>query len=293
MAANINAGLKNVIGLGGRFNLGRATTTTSKVGETPAVTSSETTTAAAALFQAAAVKAAVAGQTVVAANASKLGMLVQTEVVKKFDPGILTINPNIITALLDKTTTQLARGAMQQLNSVGTAVRDEAINTIKNRHLNPNGLMNYLERRVKVGEVLNELSKDWEAQTQQDFAEAFGMDTSKLSVMDAIVSLAILNDPELEDELRLENLGDTSETSLLENRRIVWQYPPPGTPLDPPYVVLVAVEHQDLAKAQQVIDEIIGQLTVQEGFKVPKPALLFRPITATMLPNVIMRQPLQ
>lgn len=229
--------------------------------------------------------AAVAGATpgVAAAPAagstpSKFGLMIYPDVLKKIEPGLLAINPNIISAILEKTATQLARGAMQQLNNAGTAVRDEAINTIKNRNINPTGLMNYLERRVKVGEALNEMSKDWDPQTQQDLAEAFNMDKAKLAVMDAIVSLAILNDPELEDELRVEHMGDTSQTALLENRRIVWQYPPPGTPLNPPYVVLVAVEHQDLSEAQEVIDEIMGQLTVQEGFKVPKGPVVFKPL---------------
>lgn len=273
--ANVMRNVPGTIGTsvgGGRVNLGGSATAST---DTTATTAKATETAAAAVTGAAlrAAAASAAGPT-----ASKFGLMIQPEVMKRIEPGLVAINPNIIRAILDKTTTQLARGAMQQLNNVGTAVRDEAINTIKNRNINPTGLMNYLERRVKVGEVLNEMSKDWDPQTQQDLAEAFNMDKTKLAVMDAIVSLAILNDPELEDELRLEHMGDTSQTALLENRRIVWQYPPPGTPLDPPYVVLVAVEHQDLSEAQEVIDEILGQLTVQEGFKVPKGPVVFRPL---------------
>ena len=57
-----------------------------------------------------------------------------------------------------------------------------------------------------------------------------------------IVAIAILNEPDLEAELRGENTTVAGPGDLLENRRITWQYPPPGTPLSPPYVVLVAGE---------------------------------------------------
>jgi hypothetical protein len=275
---NISANLAG----GGRLKQGASTGTTSKTAETTKAINEAASMAGASVAGAPKLTAAI--------TSTKLGLMLQPEIIKKIDPAILTINPNIISAILDKSTTHLARGAIQQLNSVGATVRDEAINTVKNSKITAAGLMNYLERRVKVGEVLNEMSKDWDAQTLQDFVEAFPMDRSKLSVMDAIVSLAILNDPELEDELRVEHMGDTSQSALLENRRVVWQYPPPGTPLDPPYVVMVAVEHQDLGEGQKVVDEIIGQLTVYEGFKVPKGPVTFKPLTATLVPGLL-RQP--
>jgi hypothetical protein len=130
--------------------------------------------------------------------------------------------------------------------------------------------MNYLERKVKVGEVLNELAKDWEDETQRDFAEAFNMAANKLPVMDSIVSMAVLNDPDLDEELMAENLPEASEADLMENRRITWQYPPAGTTLNPPYVILVAVEHRDVAEAEEVLERIVGQLTTYQGFKLPK-----------------------
>ena len=204
------------------------------------------------------------------AASTKLASFIRPELTKKMDPNILTISPGILTAFLEKTTTQLARGAIKQLETVNTTLRNEAINTITNRGISPGRLMSHLERRVRIGEVLNELAKDWDPETQQDFAEALNMDVKKQDIMDTIVSLAILNDQDLEDELRLENLSDPTEDELLSNRRIVWQYPPPGTPLNPPYMVFVAVEHQEFAKAQEVIDSILGQLVMHEGFKVPK-----------------------
>jgi hypothetical protein len=172
--------------------------------------------------------------------------------------------------LLPKTTTQLARGAIEHLNTANPATVMEAINTIINKNIAAGGLMNYLERKVKVGEVLNELAKDWADTTKQDFAEAFNMDRNKLEVMDPIVSIAILNDPELEEELRVENTPQTTDKDLLENRRIVWQYPPPGTPLEPPYLILVAVEHQDVVKAEEVLQSILGELMNYQGYKIPK-----------------------
>jgi len=270
---------------GGRLRQGGAATGTPTTGEAPKATNVATSLTAMAM--------AATSQVTTASAPTKLSLMLQPEIIKKIDPSILTINPNIINTILDKTTTQLARAAIQQLNSAGTAIRDEAILTVKNSKITPSGLMNYLERRVKVGEVLNEMSKDWDDRTRDDFVAAFPMDKSKLSVMDSIVSLAILNDPDLENELRVEHLGDTSQVALLENRRIVWQYPAPGTPLDPPYVVLVAVEHQDLQEAQQIIDEIIGHLTVIERVKVPKGPITFKPLktlTATVVPGLL-RQP--
>ena len=183
-------------------------------------------------------------------------------------PDLQVFRPGIFTGL-PKTTTQLARGAIKQLQEANATVLNEAINTIRNRNVAPGGLMNYLQRRVKIGEVLNELAKDWEADTKQDFAEAFNMDVNRLDIMDAIVALAILNDPDLEDEIRDENMSGTSEADLLQNRTVVWQHPPPGTPLDPPYLVLVAVAHRDTAQADQVVNSILAELVEHQGFKLP------------------------
>jgi hypothetical protein len=174
--------------------------------------------------------------------------------------------------LLAKTTTQIAQGAIKQLTEATASILREAINTIKNRNVAAGGLMNYLERKVKIGEVLNELAKDWSDDTKQDFAAAFQMDSNKLNIMDCIVSVSILNDPELEEEILIENTPETTDADLLENRRIVWQYPEPGTPLDPPYIVLVAVEHREVAQAEDILRSITEELASYQGYKIPKAA---------------------
>jgi hypothetical protein len=185
-------------------------------------------------------------------------------------PPILTLPPHL---LLQKTATQLARGAINQLNESNRAVLEEAVTTVSNKRVAAGGLMNFLERRTKIGEVLNELARDWDDETKQDFAEAFQMDRNKLNVMDDIVAIAILNDPDLEDEIRIENTSEATSDDLMANRTIVWQHPAPGTPLDPPYLVLVAVEPRDVAQAEEVIESIMGQLVSHQGFKIPREAV--------------------
>ena len=176
---------------------------------------------------------------------------------------------------LDKTTTQIAQGAVKQLRGAGAAVIREAVSTIKNKNITAAGLLNFLERRTRVGEVLNELANDWSAPTKQDFAEAFQMPNTadKLPVMDAMVSISILNDPDLKNELQAENTTSASQADLLENRRIVWQWPQPGTPFTPPYLIMVAVERQDTTQAQNIIQSIMGDLVDFQGFKIPSAAV--------------------
>ena len=174
----------------------------------------------------------------------------------------------------DKTTTQIAQGAVNQLrNATPVAIR-EAVSNIKNKNVAADDLINFLERRTRVGEVLNELANDWSPQTKQDFAEAFQMPNTadKLPVMDAMVSIAILNDPDLKNELQAENTTDASQADLLENRRIVWQWPQPGTAFTPPYLIVVAVEKSDTTQAQNIINSIIGDLVDFQGFKIPTAA---------------------
>ncbi len=173
-----------------------------------------------------------------------------------------------------RTATQLARGAIDQLNSANPATVREAINaattTVRSQNLPNDGLMDYLERRVRVGEVLNQLARDWSDTTKNDFAVAFSMAPDRLDAMDAIVSLAILNDRELEAELRAENTPQTTPNDLLQNRRVVWQYPEPGTVLTPPYLILIAVEYQDVARAEDAVRSITSQLDTSDGFKLPR-----------------------
>jgi len=187
-----------------------------------------------------------------------------------FTPPII---PSIPFLPPQKTTTQIAQGAISLLSGANQAVVQEAVNTAKNRNVAAGSLMNYLERKVKIGEVLSELAARWSAETRQDFAEAFQMPQDKLDVMDSIVSIAILNDPDLSDELLVENMPDATEGDLLENRRIVWQYPPPGTVLQPPFLVLLAVEHRDTKRAEDVIQSIVGSLVDYQGYKLPRAAV--------------------
>ena len=209
-------------------------------------------------------------------TAAALQAAVSPAFAARLKPEILTssvFRPDIFRfplPLIQKTTTQLAQGAITQLNGANPEVLREAINTIRSKNIAAGGLINYLERKVKVGEVLQQLAANWSDETKRDFAEAFQMDAGKLPVMDLIVSIAILNDPDLDEEIRIENTPETTEGDLLENRRIVWQYPQPGTPLEPPYVVLVAVEHKDVAKAEDVVKSIFGELVDFEGYKIPK-----------------------
>ena len=65
-----------------------------------------------------------------------------------------------------------------------------------------------------------------------------------------------------------ESRGISDEA--VENRRVIWQYPPPGTPMDPPFTVLLAVERVDVAAAQAAVDEITGRLGTFEGIRLPQ-----------------------
>jgi hypothetical protein len=189
----------------------------------------------------------------------------------------------------EKTTTQIAQGAIGLLNGASQAVLQEAVNTVKNRNIAASNLMNYLERKVKIGEVLSELAARWSEDTKQDFAEAFQMPKDKLEVMDAIVSISVLNDPDLDEELMVENMSEATDADLLENRRIVWQYPPPGTVLQPPFLILLAVEHRDTKRAEELIQSIIGGLVDYQGYKLPRAAaqkLTGRPAVTAVSPAV-------
>ncbi len=173
----------------------------------------------------------------------------------------------------NQTTTQLAGGAITQLTNVAPAIVTQALNAIRSKSLDGPGLIPYLERKVRIGEVLNALAKDWTAPTRSDFADAFSMDANNLNndLVDSIVSIAILNDKDLPNEILAENTPQTTPTDLIDNRKIVWQSVPAGTVLNPPYVILVAVEYQDVATAEQLVQSILSQLgTTTSGFKLPQ-----------------------
>jgi hypothetical protein len=180
--------------------------------------------------------------------------------------------PGLFLGPINKSTTQIAQGAIRQLTSAAPAVVQEAIRIITNKRVTAGQLLNYLERKTRVGEVLNDMAQDWDEPTPQDFAEAFQMPATadKFPVMDTIVSIAILNDPDLRSELEDENTTEPSQADLMENRRIVWQWPEPGTPFTPPYVMMVAVEREDARQAQNIIQSILGDLVDFQGYKIPR-----------------------
>ena len=169
-----------------------------------------------------------------------------------------------------QTTTALAQGAIALLSSADPVIVNEAINVLKNRSLGNEDITDYLERKVRIGEVLAQRARDWSPQTRTDFADAFQMGQDRVDTMDNIVSVAILNDRDLEGEIRAENTPQTTPNDVLQNRRVVWQHPPPGTVLTPPYVVLIAVEYQNVAQAEDVVRSILGQLGPFQGFKLPQ-----------------------
>ena len=189
----------------------------------------------------------------------------------RIDPGIFL--PPFRLPPVTKTATQLAESAIVTLNNASPEVVEEALNTLRGRNVAADGLIDYLERRVRVGEVLNQLASTWSDTTVGDFADAFQMDRGKREVMDAIVAVGILNEPELDEEMLIENRPQPSDPELLDNRVIVQQWPPGGTVMQPPYLVLVAVEYRAVAEAQEQVDAIMNQLVEHTGIKLPRPAV--------------------
>ncbi len=191
-----------------------------------------------------------------------------------FTPMVGTIDPAILAYSLwakpvdflvprfagPQTMTKLAQSAIRILDQVNKDNFVSAVNTIVNKGIAPKDLMDTLEQRVKFPEVMSELAKGWSQATQGAFVEYFGLAPAQFEVMDAIVSLAILNDPMLEAQLRRENTPSPTPEDLLDGRRIVYQYPPAGSVLEPPYVILLAVEHVDTQAAQNVVNAIIMEL---------------------------------
>ena len=210
-----------------------------------------------------------------AASSGGAGKIMQTRQFADlvFDPSlVLQATPQFFAEPVNKSTTQIAQGAVKQLNAAAPAVIQEAVRTMTNKRVTGGQLLGFLERKTRIGEVLNDLAKDWDEPTPQDFAEAFQMPATadKFPVMDTIVSIAILNDPDLRNELEDENTTEPTSTDLMENRRIVWQWPEPGTPFTPPYLLMVAVEQQDTRGAQNVIQSILGDLVDFQGYKIPR-----------------------
>lgn len=160
-----------------------------------------------------------------------------------------------------QTMTKLAQSSLVILNRLTREELMMVLNTVVNKGVSPSGLMDALEQGVKFNEVMSEVAEGWSKPTKDNFVRFFGMPAEQLPVMDGIVSTAILNDPTLESQLRRENTPAPTSDDLLDGRRILYQYPPPGSVLEPPYVVLLAIEHTDAQVADNVIGSVLGELT--------------------------------
>ncbi len=205
---------------------------------------------------------------------------------------VTTLDPGVLSALLankiavdafvprfdgPQTMTKLAHSAIRNLSDINKDYLISALNTIVNKGIAPNALIDSLEQGVKFNEVMSELAQGWSQATKDNFVQYFSLPSAQLEVMDAIVSLAVLNDPKLEAQLRRENTPQPTPEDLLDGRKVLYQYPPPGSVLDPPYIILLAVEHIDTQAAQHVVNSIMMELAdyrVREHtFKVTRAAL--------------------
>jgi hypothetical protein len=198
--------------------------------------------------------------------------------------------------MLPNTSTLLARTAINLLKSADQLSLDEAIQTLINGKIAAPAVMPKLEQSVNFSEVLEKLAEDWTPETLKAFAAAFTMDSAKKNVMDLIVAIAILNEDDLESELRSENTPQATANDLLDHRKITWQYPPPGTVLNPPYVVLVAVEAVDTTAANSEIQSILGELVDYRGYKIARrpttgPLRLPPGITERLMSQVVTQPP--
>jgi hypothetical protein len=193
-------------------------------------------------------------------------------VLAALQPTILTAPPIFTAPPPQRTVTQLAHDAVGQLRGAARDALSEAVRTLQAKSVQGKDIMSLLERRTRIGEVLSGSASRWSADTVGDFAAAFQMDATRIGTMDLIVALAVVNDAGVEAELRSENLPPATPQDFLQNRKVVFQYPPPGTELTPPYVILVAVESQDFARADEAVTAIYGQLVDFQGYKMPRDA---------------------
>lgn len=170
----------------------------------------------------------------------------------------------------DATARQRAQWAIDELRRAPRDEVREAIDTLRAKNAPAPQLFDWMERRTRVTEVINVPAARWSPATVGDFASLFQMAESKAAIMDEIVAIGILNDPTLEQRLRAESTPTPSGDDLLQNRRIVYQWPPAGTRLEPPFVVLVAVEQHDARRAEDGVAAILGQLVDYQGYRLPR-----------------------
>ncbi|BBH71859.1 hypothetical protein ACTI_85440 [Actinoplanes sp. OR16] len=171
------------------------------------------------------------------------------------------------------TTTLLVEHAIASLDGLPADTIRAALSFVqaKPQKVAPGELFEDLRQRTSFDEVLRERAEGWRPVTRRVFADVFAMPGENLAAMDAIVCIALLNRPDLEQALRAENAVAPTVEQLLENRRILWQYPPSGTPLTPPYVIVVAVESTDTGPAEDVVVRIMSSLvTAASGYRLPR-----------------------
>lgn len=175
-----------------------------------------------------------------------------------------------------RTATLLVQAAVANLSGASVeAVRAaldhiRAAQTPEGQPLRPESLMFYLERSTRVGEVLNAMASEWSESTRADFGRAIRVDPTRFDLMDAIVSIAILNHPLIDEEVLGENIPEATAQDLMDNRVVMYQYPAAGAQLQPPYVILVAVEYRQVAQGLEVVRQLMDQLAVFEGYKLPR-----------------------
>jgi hypothetical protein len=189
-------------------------------------------------------------------------------------PGIGWPGPDVPVGTIERRQpyTQLAQRAIATLRAASREALVEATERARAKQIPADRLMDWIERKTRIGEVLGGAASGWSSDTAADFAQAFQMQQGNVAVMDVLAALALLNWPDLEGEVREENTTAPTGTDLLQNRRVIYQYPAPGTPLEPPYVVLVAVEHQDTRRAEEMVGSIMGSLVASSGFRMPREA---------------------
>lgn len=189
-------------------------------------------------------------------------------------PGIAWPRPDVPAGPIERRApyTQLAEKAIATLRAASREALAEATERARGKQIPAERLMDWIERKTRIGEVLAGPASGWSSDTIADFAQAFQMQAGNLPVMDVLAALALLNWPDLEGELREENTSAPTAGDLLQNRRVIYQHPAPGTPLEPPYVVLVAVEHMDTRRAEEMVGAIVGSLVTASGFRMPREA---------------------
>jgi len=189
-------------------------------------------------------------------------------------PGISWPQPDVPAGTIERRQpyTQLAEKAIATLRAASREALAEAGERARGKQVPADRLMDWIERKTRIGEVLAGPASGWSSDTAADFAQAFQMQAGNFAVMDVLAALALLNWPDLEGELREENTSAPTAGDLLQNRRVVYQHPAPGTPLEPPYVVLVAVEHMDTRRAEERVAAILGNLVSAGGFRMPREA---------------------